>query len=268
MAKPALALSSEPGPDRIVYEQPLSERVRAFLRLEYLFGRAEYLLEDTHPLASRGTLETVIDVMAVISRGDMRKELIKEFERQATTMEKLAGNPNVDDTKLRTVLEPVREMLATLRISDVVPGRSLLSDELISAVRQRSSIPAGTCDFDLPAYHFWLQSPPDSRLQDLREWLAEFAVLRDSVSLYLQLVRESASVSQEVAVGGFFQRTMEGNSQCQLIRVMLPHHASFYPEISGGRHRFTVRFMYPPSGGSRAAQTEEDVEFNLLCCMM
>lgn len=268
MAKPALALTSEPSPDHTVYEQPLSERVRAFLRLEYLLNRAEYMLADPHPFASRATLETLIDVMAVISRGDLRKELIKEFERQANTMEKLAGNPNVDDAMLRTVMEPVREMLGTLRVSDVVPGRGLLSDELITAVRQRSSIPAGTCDFDLPAYHYWLQSNPERRMQDLREWLSEFAVLRDSVALYLQLVRESASVSEELAQGGFFQRTMEGNSPCQLIRVMVPAHASYFPEISGGRHRFTVRFLFPPSGESRAAQTDEDVSFQLLCCMM
>ena len=29
----------------IIYEQPLSERIRTFLRLEFLFNRARYLLE-------------------------------------------------------------------------------------------------------------------------------------------------------------------------------------------------------------------------------
>ena len=33
---------SEPAPSRVVYEQPLGERIRSFLRLEYLFERANY----------------------------------------------------------------------------------------------------------------------------------------------------------------------------------------------------------------------------------
>jgi cell division protein ZapD len=36
-----------------------------------------------------------------------------------------------------------------------------------------------------------------------------------------------------------------------------------YPEISGGKHRFTVHFL-KPNGDDRPVQTSEDVEFMLI----
>ncbi|TFH44082.1 MAG: cell division protein ZapD, partial [Lysobacterales bacterium] len=72
--------------NRSVYEQPLSERIRTFLRLEHLFAKAQHALTSIDPWSSRATLEAVIDIMAVISRADLKKEMIKELERHAATL--------------------------------------------------------------------------------------------------------------------------------------------------------------------------------------
>ena len=52
----------------VVYEQPLNERMRGFMRLEFLFARAERLLEATDAWSSRAALEAIIDVMTVMGR--------------------------------------------------------------------------------------------------------------------------------------------------------------------------------------------------------
>ena len=266
-------LAAPPMPDfdansRVIYEQPLSERMRAFLRLEFLFERARFQLNATDTWASRTAMETIIDVLAVMSRSDLKKELLKELERQSTTLEGLTSNPNVDSVQLEKILGQVRHVLGTLHSGESTPGFDLRGIELLSAVRQRSSIPAGTCGFDLPAYHFWLQRPAEDRLEDLHEWLSRFDCLCAATGLCLQLVRESAQATREVATGGFFQRTLETSTPCQMIRVSLPYHAQCYPEISAGRHRFTVRFMLPGRGVGRPSQTDYDVEFDLLCCVL
>ena len=253
---------------RIMYEQPLSERIRAFLRLEFLFNRAEFQLRTEDPWASRGAMESIIDVLAVISRSDLKKELLKELERQCATLEALASNPNVDERRLEFTLEQVRRVRSTLYEGENIPGIELRDNELLSMVRQRSSIPAGTCSFDLPGYHYWLQRPAQRRMQDLREWLSKFDRLREAISLSLKLVRESAGPTPEIAHGGFYKKTLEASAHCQMIRVALSPIADCYPEISAGRHRFTVRFMHPVQGSTRPAQVERDVEFELLCCLL
>ena len=147
-------------------------------------------------------------------------------------------------------------------------GQELRDDELLSTVRQRSTITAGTCDFDLPALHYWLQAPADRRGNDLRNWLRSFDLLNSSVSLCLKLVRESAIATHEVAQSGFFQRTLKTSTPCQMIRVCLMDDARCFPEISAGKHRFTVRFMRPTATRDRPSQTDTDVEFDLHCCVI
>ena len=269
----ARAVEREQMPHRnanrlVFYEQPLSERIRAFLRLEFLLGRADFQLRTDDPWSSRGAMESIIDILAVMSRSDLKKELLKELERQCATIEALASNPNVDERRLESILERVRRVRGTLYQGENIPGIELRDNELLSMVRQRSSIPAGTCAFDLPGYHYWLQRPAHNRMQDLRDWLSKFDRLREAIELCLQLVRESAGPTREVAYGGFYKKTLEATAHCQMIRVVLSPGTECYPEISAGRHRFTVRFMSPVQGSTRPAQVEQDIEFELLCCLL
>lgn len=253
---------------RTVYEQPLSERIRTFLRLEHLFAKAEHALTSIDPWSSRATLEAVIDIMAVISRADLKKEVIKELERHAATLQGLSRNPNVDPTRLKDVLDAVKAQLASLRSDENSWGQELRDDELLSTVRQRNSITAGTCNFDLPALHYWLQASADQRVNDLRRWMRSFTLLDSSVSLCLQLVRNSSIATHELAQSGFFQRTLETSTPCQMIRVCLSDDARCFPEISAGKHRFTVRFMSLAATQERPSQTDADVEFDLHCCVI
>jgi cell division protein ZapD len=253
---------------RSVYEQPLSERIRTFLRLEHLFAKAGHALTSIDPWSSRATMEAIIDIMAVISRADLKKEIIKELERHAATLQGLSRNPNVDPVRLQDVLDAVKGQLMSLRNDENSWGQELRDDDLLSTVRQRSTITAGTCNFDLPVLHYWLQASADQRVNDLRHWLQSFDLLNSSVALCLKLVRESSIATHEVAESGFFQRTLETSTPCQMIRVCLRDDARCFPEISAGKHRFTVRFMHLASTNDRPSQTEADVEFDLHCCVI
>jgi cell division protein ZapD len=252
----------------IGYEQPLSERVRTMLRLEHLFRRARHALEDDDTWASRTVVESLIDIISVLGRSDLKKEVIKELERHAVTLEALARNPNVDPARLSSVQAQVNNQLMQLRANDRGFGQALRGNELFNVVKQRSAIPAGTCDFDLPGYHFWLKRPASQRQAQLEQWVSAFDDLRESIALCIRLVRDSGVSSREHAPGGMFQKSLEPNTPCQMVRVLLPAEALCFPEISAGRHRFTVRFMQQDSPLERPVQVTEDVDFRLVCCII
>lgn len=256
------------GTEQVVYEQPLTERIRAFLRLEHLFARARHQLASADPWSSQVVIEVFIDVLQIVARSDLKKELIKELERHTGTLNNLARNPRVDERRLEKVVTEVRDSLNTLHQSDGIVDMALHGDEFFCSVRQRSSIPAGTCDFDLPGFHHWLSGSESRRREDLTRWFSSFNVLRDSIELCLRLVRESAIATRETAHNGMFQETVDRGAPCQMIRVALAHDAPYYPEISAGRHRFTVRFMLPGSGPQRPSQTHDDIPFDLLRCVI
>ena len=47
---------AEPESAPIVYEQPLNERMRTFLRLEFLYTQASYHSESPNPWSSRAAV--------------------------------------------------------------------------------------------------------------------------------------------------------------------------------------------------------------------
>src|SRR5690606_7195008 len=75
----------------------------------------------------------------------------------------------------------------------------LREHEFLNTIRNRTAIPGGTCEFDLPGYHFWLNRPEDDRRRDLERWLDTLEPLRRAIRLILNLIRNSASPSDETA---------------------------------------------------------------------
>lgn len=166
------------------------------------------------------------------------------------------------------MLGELDQTLDALQIRKSAIGQVLKENEFLYSIRQRSSIAGGTCDFDLPAYHYWLQhSSLEQRQQQLQYWLEQFVAVRGAINITLQLIRGSAGFSEVQAEKGFFQRSLDSNLPTQLIRVRIPATTSYYPEISGGKHRFTVRFMTFDIN-QRPQQINDDADFQLSCCTM
>ena len=252
----------------ITYEQPLNERIRTFLRLEHLFDKEDHFLAHISEWDSRASLSLLLDIIDMLARSDIKTELIKELERHALTLSSLKKNPGVDLQRLDVILDDINRNLNVLRDGAYQPGQALRQDELVTSVKQRSSIPGGSCNFDLPAYHFWLQRPTADRNTDLERWREDLLVIKKSIRLAMHMIRNSANPVVEQAVNGFFQKPIETNVACQLIRVLLPDNSEYFPEISGGRHRFTVRFLEQNETSSRPVQTSHSVEFELHCCIL
>jgi len=240
--------------------------MRAFLRLEHLFEKAGQLKERSDDWSSRSAVDALIEILSLVSRTDTRSELAKELERQLTTLESLPESPHLDAARLAEVIAKIQTTLESIKSSDNVFGQGLKTNELVNTVRQRSSIPAGTCDFDLPAFRFWLNQPAAQRTSDLSRWLESFGLVREGVTLCLSLIRSSANATDEVATAGFFQRTLDAQQAYSLVRVIVDDELPCFTEISAGKHRFTVRFMEQTNAEKRAAQTTKEVSFRLACC--
>ena len=251
---------------KITYEQPLNEKMRTFLRLELLFLQVQHNLEGDSEWNSRAMLTSLIEILNVCSRTDFKTELLRELERHGAMLARLEQVPEVDQDRLRELLSEVDTLIDRLHATSGQFGQSLRSNDFICSIRQRSSIPGGLCDFDLPMYHYWLQRPAKERLDDVRQWLSPIDPMWLSIELILRLTRESAAATAEVAVAGFFQRSLDKNITCQLVCVTVPARLLYYPEISGSKHRFTVRFLAPVTDG-RTVQSVDDVKFWLTCCM-
>ena len=249
------------------YEQPLSERLRFFLRLECLFGQTRHCLRSESGQDSHICLGNLLEILHVISRVDIKTEVVKELERIIATLEPLAQTPGVKHDTLDSLLVTLGGLKSHLRNMDGPIAQELRDNEFFKLLLQRSGIPGGLCDFDLPPYRHWLQRHAETRIADLRNWYGCLDTLRLSVDLILKLIRGSATPENCVAEGGIYQQNLDSATPFQLIRVTLPENSPYFVEISGGRHRFSVRLLQA-STGERALQAAEDVTFQLSCCAL
>ena len=106
-----------PDANKVVYEQPLSERIRSFLRLEYLFELVGSTVNIQSEWGSRNALAAMIDVSDLLARTDLKAELIKELDRLSSVLTGLQENPSVDETRLQTTISGINNLL-----SDYIPA--------------------------------------------------------------------------------------------------------------------------------------------------
>jgi len=93
-----------------LYEQPLSERMRTFLRLEFLYQQFCFNLEQTSEWGSRAAVTSVLDIVAILGRGDVRGDVLKELERQIAVYDRYQNVAGIDETRLKRVLRNLQDL--------------------------------------------------------------------------------------------------------------------------------------------------------------
>lgn len=257
-----------PVPAKVLYEQPLNERIRTFLRLEYLFKQAAYHLPRESEWDSRATLNCILEILDIFGNTNLKSETLKELERHSASLKRHAKHPDIDQGQLNSLLDDIHARMDGMHQVRSQIANDLKANEFLISVRKRSAIPGGTCDFDIPAFHYWLKQPSRLRTEDLSHWLGNFDAIGQAIQLILRMTRDSSNLKPTLATGGVYQRTLDPNRPCQLVRIALPPELPLYAELSGGRHRFTARFMQFADADTRARQTDKDIEFELACCII
>jgi len=250
----------------LVFEQPLNERMRTFLRLDFLYSQALYHNETASQWGTRAAVSSLIDILAIITRSDVRSDALKELERQLTLLAEYQSKPGVDANRLKTLIVNLTRLRSELLNTGIANLQPLKDSDFLNAVKHRSSIPGGTCDFDLPDYLYWLSQPDEARVRAFNQWLTVLRPLCDAVSELIWLTRQNGRTRQETAQGGNFTITFERENPLQLLRIVLPASMGLYPEVSGSHHRCNVRFLSWKGLAERATQAEGDVKFLLTCC--
>jgi cell division protein ZapD len=251
-----------------IFEQPLNERIRMCLRVETLMKRFHYFEALKGDWSAYSALLTILELTTLLERGDLKQELMKELERQHSALKALTRHQDIDHAKLDLILSKQKHSLERLHRLDGKLGEHLKRVDFLLGIKQRASIPGGTCDFDLPQLRFWLNQSHEQRIRDLNTWAAPYRELDEVIELILKTLRDSASAKIVVAENGFYQKPLDTKQSTQLIRISVNANATMYPEISAGKHRYSVRFMRVNPGDTPPAQVKENIEFLLSRCSL
>ena len=260
----AAARAAAAGP---VYEQPLNERMRTFLRLDFLYQQALYHEEREDAWSTRAAVGSLLEILAITARGDMRSEVLKELERQMGIMHDYQARPGVDTGRLRAVLSNLERLRTELNSAGALFMQRLRDSEFLNAIKHRSTIPGGTCEFDLPDYRHWLDQPFAVRSANYGEWMTTIRPLCDAVIELLWLTREAGAA----ATGDRGRRQLPARVRARQSLPAAAHRAAGgHGPVSGSQRRpSSLQHPLPALDRSRTRarrRATEDVKFQLTVC--
>jgi cell division protein ZapD len=251
--------------DVIRYEHPLNERIRTLMRLEDLFGRARHFAAQGGAHEHHSALNALFEITDVAARADLKTDLLQELERQRQVLGPLRANPQIDVGALDTLLSDIDAASSRIHAMAGKVGQHLRDNDWLMTIKQRMAIPGGVCEFDLPAYHYWLRGNGQSRQRDLAAWIEPFAPIDAAGRIVLRILRENARSGRHTASRGVFQLMLTTAKVAQLLRLSVAKTIPCVPEISANKYALNIRFL-GVSGMDRGAVYAGDVEFDLAFC--
>jgi len=235
------------------------------MRLEDLYRRAIFFSQQTAPPDHHAALLALFEIADVAARADLKTDILQELERQRQLLAPLKHNPAIEAAALDALLREIDGINSSLLAQTGKVGQHLRDNEWLMAIKQRTAIPGGVSEFDLPAYHYWLNVDPSARQADLQNWLEPLLPIHSGLSIILRLLRENGKTSPHTAYHGVFQLMLTTAKIAQLLRLAVPVDFPCVPEISANKYALNIRFI-GIAGMDRGSVYGGDVDFDLTFC--
>ena len=126
-----------------IYELPLNERLRTFMRVEFLYKRLQYSLENDDIWAIRSSVNTLLEIYSILSRTDVRREVLFDLDRYIFQMTKYQGSSMVNKKRAKEInlqLEGLKNDVDQVGTGYLGQIRDI---EFVSSLLHRHTLPGG-----------------------------------------------------------------------------------------------------------------------------
>lgn len=242
----------------IIFEHPLTEKMRVWLRVEFLLKQLYSNKIFNHDNALL-FFHTLSELLEIVERNDIRSDLLKELELQKQKLLVWLNVEGVDTSLLTSLLERLTLLSRTLTHNSRL-GLDLKEDRFLSSIRQRLTIPGGCCSFDLPSLYLWLHLPQKERDVKAMGWINQFSSLHDMLTICMQLIRQGGIFKPFECINNFYQ---ENKEDAELLRIRICNDTRIYPQVSGHKSRYAIRFI---QFETTSQEKSMPIAFELACC--
>ena len=250
--------------DLLLFEFPCNEKNRTYLRLESLFQRYDWFCAQDSAIAHQAGISALFELLDATARSDLRHELIQELERRRQHLNKAAGTEGWD--QLRDTLVEISDAISAVADSVGRTTQSVRENQWLQIIRTRQTIAGGTCEFDLPQLHLWMNQSAEIRRRELQDYVSTLQPIRQAVALLLRMLRESSRTQNLTAANGTYQLPMNRSENCALAQLWLPIDSGLVPEVSANKYMLWIRFSRPDENHKLHLAKTEAVPFRIGLC--
>lgn len=233
------------------------------MRLTFLMERFNHHLDEPTPENCQAAILVLLELYNLSSRLDVKNAALHVLDFQTQAVRNVEGLEGVDGARAARMLEKLEEKSKRLYSFRGQLGQHLKVHNFLNILKQRASIAGGINRMDIPLFNYWLSLPEKKKFADLQGWAKPYDIAFEAIQLLMELIYSGPETNEVVATGGFYQATLSGARDYQILQIELPNNSIYYPEISAGKQRFSVRFVDSSILEEKGKQIVKDVPFKL-----
>ncbi len=245
-----------------LYEEPVQEKIRKFIKIEFLLNKIYYFKSKDNKSENYIALLAFCELYEILSRSDIKSELIREIETQNSYFQKIKEMPQADSNKLNSVLEKQNLLLKLIHNIE-----SNYLDYLEHDILFKTILKNCFTQLQPASIEFWLSRDILIRETQIDLWLEPLVFIKRSIDFILEVIRKSGRFEDRMAEKGFFIEKLDPKKNILLIRVTLTSDLYYYPQISVGKQRLTIMFMTKDDKNNLVPH-QEDLSFILTTCSL
>ena len=247
-----------------LYEEPVQEKIRKFIKIEFLLNKIYYFKGKENRNDNYIALLSLCELYEILLRSDIKSELIREIENHNSYFLKIKDIPETgaDKDKLNSVLEKQNMILQLIHGVEANYLDYLEHDILFKTILKN-------CFTQLQpsSVEFWLSRDILNRETQIDLWLEPLQFIKRAIDFILEVIRKSGKFEDRMAEKGFFIEKLNRKKNILLIRVTLTSDLYYYPQLSVGKQRLTIMFM-SKDDKNNLVPYQEDVSFILTTCSL
>jgi cell division protein ZapD len=241
-----------------IYEEPVDERIRKFLKLENYFLKLEYHKELDTPYDTYVSLYNLIEIYNTLSRVEVKSDLIREIDFHKQRYMEYIKIDRSDKIKLNSIMEKQNVILNNLYNLQSSYLDKLNNDEFFQfCVKHYESL---STELD-----YWLTRDHSIRLNQINLWLEIIKPIENSIYFCLDILRRSSETKEVCANNGFYLVKLNQEKKVRLLRITMQSDNYFFPRISLGPQRATISFMLL-NEENKYKQIKDNITFVLDLC--
>ena len=217
----------------IKIEFPITEKIRKYLKLEYLFNQYDFFIKQKHnKYISNVIFNIIFKLNANAARADIKVELINDLQRIANKYK----HHDEEATKLKKRLEKINSF----------SSYSLNSNKMMQELKVRSESPIGINDIDFSKYKIWneLQNTR-SRNMFYKNLSKDLLAIKESIYFILRIIRKQTSKENLIANDMMAQIKLDPLIRFDLLTISLKTIVSYEASISANKYAININFTHP-----------------------
>ena len=253
--------------EHIIYEQPVTENVRNFLKCEYLFEKFNSALQQHDIWSVKSSVSTLIEISDFIFRINVKVELLKELEKNILFLNYLYENNSIHISMHDEYITKTKNCVEVLNNIIESPSKSIIDNDFLMQIKSKLHIPAGDNFFDMPAYLNFLSSNKSFIIDSINQWYLPFKPFFSSSKLLLDTKRINSEFVALRSSSSYFEKKFNKSSKFDLVRIKMKKNINIYPDISVSTKNINIIFKtsFGQNRLSKAISENIDFELSLSC---